>query len=304
MKFTTLFLVFFAIVALVSADEAARESRDSNSYMDQPQMYPKDVLRAINTERQRMKNAASQRQTQAGVVRERSSSCNNDRDPVKIKFRNPDKEAYDLCSKYIEGLINLNFSQMVSTILNSTTFELDNHHIKADWATGAMKRLASGRYEVGGFKFVGFDALVASIDTIGVLLDHQCPLSKQSLVVRETVLSNRNKPHRNEETRMCVWRGYIGGFVKEQFNFPGFDKVSIENGYYTMELARNAAGELKIRKVIAVDLEASVPESHWSDLYAETNIKKRCKALDDLVEPKKALLTDLLEYVSGESIIE
>lgn len=298
MRFVVLVSLLFAIVAFANA---------RISYMNQPEKYPKEVLRAINAERQRMKNAQSSKvsiQSVEGESNNGNGNGNDDREPAKIKFVNPDKEASDLCEEFITGLIHLNFTRMLNTVYNSSTFDYDNHHVKADWNTGAMVRDANGRYAPGGFRFIGIDQFVASIDAIGVLLDHQCALSKVSIAVRESTLSNRNKPYRNEETRMCDVRFYIGGFVKEQFNFPGFDKVSFENGHYHMELTRNAAGKLKIHRIVANDLEGTVPESFWSALYGETNIKKRCKALNDLVEPKKPLFTDFIEYASGSSISE
>ena len=102
---------------------------------------------------------------------------------------------------------------------------------------------------------------------------------------------------------MCIWRGFIAGIVREEVNLPGFEKITMENGYYTMSLVRDSkTGKLLIEKVVAVDLEIPIPEMYWAELYAETDLKKRCKLLKNIVNPKLDLYKDFLEYVSDDTI--
>ena len=170
-------------------------------------------------------------------------------------------------------------------------------------ASGTIQRNPNGRYQVGGFTFKGYSEFQENARQIAFLLHHQCSLSDQNIYIERFLSDNRMRPFYGKYSKMCIWRGFIAGIVREEVNLPGFEKITMENGYYTMSLVRDPkTGKLLIEKVVAVDLEVPIPEMYWAELYAETDLKKRCKLLKIIVNPKLDLYKDFLEYVSGDTI--
>jgi hypothetical protein len=227
----------------------------------------------------------------------------------KIKYYFPDREALDLCKRYVDGLIEVDIPKIASTIVNDTdaavkTFRLTNLHYKMDW-NGSLIRAPNGRLQYGGFELSGFQQVLQQGAVIRSLLEHQCSLSRQNIYIESYLVDNRALPVFGKYKKMCKWRGYIGGIVREEFNFPGFEKITAENGFYTMPMEKDAyTGKILIGSVTALDLEVPIPQEYWADLYAEKDWDKRCKKFNTLLEPKKVLFDELQELLSHDQILD
>ena len=216
----------------------------------------------------------------------------------QYEYNIPDIELLKVAKKFQDGVFSTNKDMVLSTLLNSSSFEYNHKH--AHYNPDGSPVMINGIHYIQDRSLKGYNAAEQFLSMAFPASLYVCIYPNEKLTLRVEPVYNGVRGYHiytpYEETRLVRMGG--GYSMNAEVTIQQLNTIELEGYNYEFYFKLDENKEIKISSVYAYDRVVEAPQSIKDQVYAQSNKEQACKIVNDYYRTiKNAAFADLDKIV-------